>query len=82
MRVLAFGQQGNGTVACARLCPAVTLQMILSTNNTITYKLANGQPFTALSIQNAYLLAPQGKATLDVGQSVPIVLRPIARQAH
>src|SRR4051812_39851327 len=40
--LFAFGSQ-NGTISCATLCPAVTLQMVLSTNNTVAYRLANGQ---------------------------------------
>jgi hypothetical protein len=79
--LFAFGQI-NGTVNCSTLCPAVTLQLVLSNNPTTTYRLANGQLFTADSIQNIYLSAPQGQATLQLGQFVPIVLSPIARQAH
>ena len=80
--LFAFGGVVTNTVNCATLCPAVTLQLVLSNNPTTTYRLANGQLFTADSIQNIYLSAPQGQATLQLGQFVPIVLSSIARQAH
>jgi len=78
--LFAFGGVVTNTVNCATLCPTVTLQLMLSNSATTTYRLANGQWFTANSIQNIYLSAPQGQATLQTGQFVPIVLRPIARQ--
>jgi hypothetical protein len=65
---------GGGFNNCP--CTSISFSLLLPgyPNQPFTFVLANGQPFTAYSVDTATLLPLPGRSFIRPGQSVPIVI--------
>lgn len=58
------------------LCPclAAMVQLVMSSDPTVTISLKNGESITTSSLVNVYLEAPHGLSAIQLQQYVPIVV--------
>lgn len=56
-------------------CDEIFFTLVLGTGPTSIITLANGQPFTALSVNTVTILPEPGQTFIQAGQSVPITIR-------